>query len=106
MPYTKAFAALALLIACSLPSWAGAELTCDTNDDGFVDIKDIRAISLSRNQPASGPDDPMDWDQNGEINVMDARACILACSLPRCAEQPVVNTNCVLGSSKIGECKI
>ena len=106
MTHSKTCATLALLVASSLPSWSGAGQICDTNDDGFVDITDIRAISLSRNQPATGSDDPMDWDQNGEINVLDSRGCTLACSLPRCAQQPVVNTDCVLGASKIGECTI
>lgn len=106
MRYFKMFLTLMLLITCSIPSWAEAELVCDINDDSFVDINDIRTIVLNRNQPATGSDDPMDWDQNGVISVLDARGCVLACSLPRCAEQPVTNTNCVLGTSKIGECKI
>lgn len=60
-------------------------LYCDTDYDGDVDINDIRAISLKRNQPAAGPDDPMDWDQNGIIDLLDVRGCQLACTLPRCA---------------------
>ena len=106
MPFLKTLATLVLLITCSLPSWAEAELVCDTNDDSFVDITDVRTIVLNRNQPATGPDDPMDSNHDGVISVLDARGCVLACSLPRCAEQPVVNTNCVLGSSQIGACKI
>ena len=62
-------------------------MRCDANDDDVVDINDIRAIFGNRNQPASGPDDPMDWDQNSIINVLDARGCLLACTLPRCAAQ-------------------
>ena len=58
---------------------------CDTNSDGAVDIFDIRAISLHRNQPAAHPDDPMDWDRNSMISVLDARGCVQACNLPRCA---------------------
>lgn len=58
---------------------------CDTNTDGWVDINDIRAISMKRNQPAAHPDDPMDWDQNSVISLLDARGCQQACSLPRCA---------------------
>ena len=58
---------------------------CDTNSDGAVDIFDIRAISMHRNQPAAHPDDPMDWDRNSMISVLDARGCVLACDLPRCA---------------------
>ena len=62
-------------------------LMCDANLDDVVDIRDIRAIAMMRNQPANGPDDPMDWDQNGIINVLDARGCQQACNLPRCAVQ-------------------
>ncbi len=58
---------------------------CDINADNVVDINDIRAISLQRNQPAAHPDDPMDWDKNNIINIYDARGCQLACTLPRCA---------------------
>jgi hypothetical protein len=60
---------------------------CDTNGDNLVDITDIRAISMKRNQPAAHPDDPMDWDRNSVINVLDARGCQQACSAPRCAIQ-------------------
>jgi len=58
---------------------------CDTNEDGWVDLNDIRAISLKRNQPAAHPDDPMDWDKNSMITLLDARGCQQVCSLPRCA---------------------
>jgi len=62
-------------------------LMCDTNGDGAVDITDIRAIAAKRNQPATGPDDPMDWNQDGVITVADARGCQSVCTLPRCAVQ-------------------
>lgn len=58
---------------------------CDTNADMAVDINDIRAITMNRNQPAAHPDDPMDWDKNGVINILDARGCQRVCALPRCA---------------------
>lgn len=57
---------------------------CDVNADMVVDINDIRAISMNRNQPAAHPDDPMDWDKNMVINVLDARGCQRVCALPRC----------------------
>lgn len=60
---------------------------CDANNDDQVDINDIRAIIAERNQPAAHPEDPMDADQNGVINVLDARLCVSTCSLPRCAVQ-------------------
>ena len=58
---------------------------CDVNEDRVVDINDIRAISMQRNQPALHPDDPMDWDKNMVIDLLDARGCQQACALPRCA---------------------
>ncbi len=58
---------------------------CDLNGDDSVDITDIRAIAKRRGQPASGPDDPADWDKNGVINGLDVRGCMIACDLPRCA---------------------
>ena len=60
---------------------------CDIDGNDIIDLRDIRAISLNRNQPATDPDDPMDWDGNGQINVLDARGCVLACTFPRCAPQ-------------------
>lgn len=65
-------------------------VSCDINVDGVVDVNDIRAIATKRNQPADGPDDPMDWDRNGVINVLDARGCVLACALPQCAPPPAL----------------
>jgi hypothetical protein len=60
---------------------------CDIDGNNTVDINDIRAIALQRNQPALHPDDPMDWDRNHVINILDARGCQQACTLPRCAVQ-------------------
>ncbi len=70
---------------------------CDVDLDGSIDRRDILAISQHRNQPASDPDDPRDWDGDGTITALDARGCVLACTLPRCAtpdprlrEEPVL----------------
>ena len=60
---------------------------CDIDGNEIIDRDDIRAISQKRNQPATDPDDPMDWNQDGEISVLDARGCVLACTFPRCASQ-------------------
>ena len=60
---------------------------CDIDGNEIIDRNDIRAISLKRNQPATDPDDPMDWNQDGVVNVLDARGCVLACTFPRCASQ-------------------
>jgi predicted secreted protein len=59
-------------------------LACDVDGNGVVDMTDIRAISLARNQPAL-PGDPRDYDGDGVITVNDARQCVLLCTNARCA---------------------
>ncbi|WP_343840139.1 PKD domain-containing protein, partial [Bowmanella denitrificans] len=58
---------------------------CDIDGDLFIDSRDIRAIMARRNTPASGEDDRADWNADGQINILDARGCVLQCSLPGCA---------------------
>ena len=60
---------------------------CDVDGNEIIDRNDILLISRHRNQPASDPDDPKDWDGNGVVNILDARGCVLACTYPRCASQ-------------------
>jgi hypothetical protein len=62
------------------------ELTCDVDADGDIDRTDVRAILMNRNQPSSGPDDPMDADGDGQITIRDAKICISQCTNPRCAD--------------------
>ncbi|REL28509.1 hypothetical protein DXX93_19350 [Thalassotalea euphylliae] len=62
-----------------------APLMCDMNNDAMVDRLDIGQIMGRRNTPANGANDPADWNRDGTINVLDARGCVLQCSLPRCA---------------------
>lgn len=50
---------------------------CDVDADGDIDINDLRSMLGRRNQPASGPDDPMDPDGDGIISVLDVRICSL-----------------------------
>ncbi len=61
-----------------------APLRCDVDNDGDVDRDDIMAIFAARNQPAA-PGDPRDNDGDGVITVLDARQCVLLCTLPGCA---------------------
>ncbi len=58
---------------------------CDVDGDGDVDRTDTRAILRARNNPATGPDDPMDANGDGWINSLDAKLCTAQCTLPRCA---------------------
>jgi hypothetical protein len=60
--------------------------TCDVDGDGDIDRGDVRSILINRNQPASGPDDPMDADGDGQITIRDAKICISQCTNPRCAD--------------------
>ncbi|MDH3387882.1 MAG: choice-of-anchor D domain-containing protein, partial [Gammaproteobacteria bacterium] len=80
--YRYHFFALVLLWLLSPTSVFAA--VCDTDEDGDVDHNDIFQIALARNAPATGPDDPADADGDGFITVLDARTCILRCTLPRC----------------------
>ncbi|KXI26931.1 metallophosphoesterase [Paraglaciecola hydrolytica] len=57
---------------------------CDVNADFYIDNNDIRAITAKLNTPAE-EGDRADWDQNGIVNALDARACMLQCSQIRCA---------------------
>jgi hypothetical protein len=70
--------------------WTSDVLTCDVDQDGDIDRGDVRSILINRNQPASGPDDPMDADGDGQITIRDAKICIRQCTLPRCA---IINGN-------------
>lgn len=60
---------------------------CDANADGFIDSSDINLILNARGQPARGPDDPRDADGDGQITVLDARACTLQCGRAECASK-------------------
>lgn len=82
------FQGLFALLLLSLFTNSAYAAQCDVNDDGFIDRGDVRAIAAARGQSATGPDDPRDADGNGTITVGDSRACVLQCSLPRCAPQP------------------
>ena len=55
-------------------------VSCDVDGDGDIDKYDIRAILSSRNQPASGADDPRDADGDGIITTLDAKKCIPTCT--------------------------
>lgn len=67
-------------------SWlVGPQQVCDVNNDGLIDINDIRAILGARGTPASGPLDPADADGDGFITPGDAKFCIQDCDNPGCA---------------------
>ena len=77
---------------------------CDIDGNDIIDRSDILAISQSRNQPASDPDDPMDWNENGTIDVLDARGCVLACTFPRCASSgPRASLQVTATQNTVGE---
>jgi len=59
---------------------------CDVNTDGIIDKEDIKAIIAGRRLPASGPDDPRDWNRDGTISVLDARGCVLECTNLGCSQ--------------------
>jgi hypothetical protein len=61
---------------------------CDMDGNDFIDRLDIQEIMQRRNTPAMSGFDPADWNQNGLINILDARGCVLECDLARCAIKP------------------
>lgn len=63
----------------------GVQQVCDVNNDGQIDITDIRAILGARGTTASGPNDPADADGDGFITPSDAKFCIQDCGNPGCA---------------------
>ncbi len=76
---------LPLLVSLATFSASANAAACDIDGDNDVDRQDIDLILAARNQPAE-PGDPRDNDGNGVINVLDARQCVVQCTLPRCAE--------------------
>jgi len=62
-----------------------AVAVCDVDGDGNVDKADLSLISRSRNQPATGPDDPRDANGDGFITPADVIACVPQCTNPGCA---------------------
>jgi hypothetical protein len=60
-------------------------LVCDVNGDGVVNILDINLITKATGQRVQAGD-PRDYDNNGIINVNDARGCVLKCTKANCAQ--------------------
>ena len=76
--------ALLLALLLGLGPAAALAATCDLDGDGDVDRDDI-SIVLARRNTSAEPGDPADIDGDGRITVLDARKCVLQCTLPRCA---------------------
>ncbi len=75
-----------LFLACLFLAGPLQALTCDVDNDSDIDRDDVVLIqrALPHRLPSSGPDDPRDADGNGRLDIIDVRACILRCTLPRC----------------------
>ena len=65
----------------------GLPMPGDVDGDGDVDSADVAAITAARNQAASGPFDPRDLNNDGVIDINDARLATLACTRAHCAQQ-------------------
>jgi hypothetical protein len=66
-----------------------------------IDRRDIDAIFAARGTPASGPDDPRDWDGDGTITVLDGSKCRLQCDFARCAIAPPAPSCGLIGAEAL-----
>ncbi|REL26767.1 hypothetical protein DXX93_09395 [Thalassotalea euphylliae] len=73
--------------SCTFNIMLGDEtpLMCDVNGDEQVDRIDIAAIARNRNVPVSEGNPALDINNDGVINVVDARLCVSQCTNARCA---------------------
>ncbi|MEJ2682452.1 MAG: PKD domain-containing protein [Gammaproteobacteria bacterium] len=63
-------------------------LMCDLTNDGLVDTTDISAIlALLGTNDLSGTNQRADWNEDGIVNVLDARGCVLQCTNAQCAAE-------------------
>ncbi|MBT8143191.1 MAG: hypothetical protein KJO55_00735, partial [Gammaproteobacteria bacterium] len=60
------------------------ESACDMDQDGDVDRDDVKIIFGLRGTTVAPPGTPPDLDGDGEITVLDARKCVLQCTLDNC----------------------
>lgn len=67
-------------------NWIVPVNKCDTDGDNDVDTADLLVIRMATGQTASGANDPRDGNNDGRINVADARYCQLRCTKPGCAQ--------------------
>jgi len=81
------------LDGCSRTCQLDARL-CDVDGDTDVDRDDVDLVFAARGTPANGPEDVRDADRDGQITILDARACTLRCDLADCS--PVTQQGCGL----------
>jgi uncharacterized protein (TIGR03382 family) len=96
-PHQQAFD-YQLVVSAAPAAAPPTTLVCDANGDGSVDRRDLDAIFAARGQPATGPDDPRDADDDGVITVLDSRRCALRCTRPDCEPPPPPAPSCGLGA--------
>jgi RHS repeat-associated protein len=68
------------------------KVLCDTNNDNMVDTTDINAIFAAIGSTVSAGD-LRDAVVDGLLTVNDARACVLRCAKPQCANNAVPVAN-------------
>jgi hypothetical protein len=59
----------------------------DLNGDGVIDQNDVNSIAAVVGQPASGPNDARDLDQDGQITSHDVQLLATQCTTPGCGFQ-------------------
>jgi hypothetical protein len=57
----------------------------DFTDDDFIDQTDVDVVIVARGTPPTGPGDPRDMNNDGQINAMDEQEVRNLCSRPQCS---------------------
>jgi hypothetical protein len=85
--FGRQFLRAVVALSLGLGGTAAWALKCDVDNNGRIDRADISLIqqAVVARAPVSGPDDPRDADNNGVINSIDSRLCVLRCKYPSCA---------------------
>lgn len=81
-----------LVLILGFASFSANAVVCDVDNNGVIDRIDIGLIMAARNTPASGPNDPRDSTEDGQITINDGRLCVASCTLAFCA---IVDPNAI-----------